>query len=317
MFPIVCPAMAARARLSLVRDSVADSSVTVGEQIATVHARFETADLYFGHGTDNAWDEAVALVVGVAQVADEEASLTLNLPLEAVERIDALTAKRVDERTPLPYLLGYAWFCGLRFATHPNVLIPRSPIGELIEDGFAPWLATKPATILDLCCGSGCIGIASALRFPQAAVTAADIDDDALELARRNVTLHHVSDRVAVVCSDGLDGLAGQRFDLIVCNPPYVDAQAMSDRPAEYRWEPELALASGEDGLDFTRRLLAQACDFLTDDGVLVVEVGASAGALNAAFPELPFVWIELRFGGEGVFLLDRAALNSHTSALS
>lgn len=309
--------MVALAQRLRVTDSMAHSDLTVGEQIARLHARFEAADLHFGHGTDNAWDESVALVLGVAQVADDEGSLTHRLSSEHVERIEALAVKRIDDRVPLPYLLGYAWFCGLRFATHPNVLIPRSPIAELIEDGFQPWLPHEPTAILDLCCGSGCIGIACALRFPRAAVTVADIDGDALTLARRNAAAHDALNRVDIVASDGLDALAGRRFDLMVCNPPYVDARAMAERPAEYRWEPELALASGADGLDFTRRLLAQAANFLTDDGVLVVEVGASAAALEAAFPNLPFVWLELRFGGEGVFLLDRAALSSHTSARS
>ncbi len=293
---------------------MAGSNLTVGELITEVSDRFEAAELFFGHGTDNAWDEAVALVLGVSELADDEASLVCELTSEQRSRVEAMAARRIEERVPLPYLLGHAWFCGLKFATHPAVLIPRSPIGELIGDGFAPWLSRTPRTLLDLCCGSGCIGIACALRFPTATVTAADIDDDALKLAQSNAVTHDVADRVAVVRSDGLDALVGQRFDLIVCNPPYVDALAMAERPAEYRWEPELALASGSDGLDFTRRLLVEAADFLTDDGVLVVEVGASAEALQAACPELPFVWLELRFGGEGVFLLDRAALNSHTS---
>ncbi|MCR9279162.1 MAG: 50S ribosomal protein L3 N(5)-glutamine methyltransferase [Pseudomonadaceae bacterium] len=290
--------------------------VTVAQKIAQVHAELDSADLYFGHGTDNAWDEAVALVTSLAQVPDERSSLERELSTDVVERIDGMCARRISERIPLPYLLGYAWFCGLRFDTHPNVLIPRSPIGELIVDGFAPWLAREPASVLDLCCGSGCIGIACALRFPDACVTAADIDDDALKLAAHNARLHSVSEGIAIVRGDGLGAVTGQRFDLIICNPPYVDAQAMAERPPEYRHEPELALASGEDGLDFTRELLANAADFLTDDGLLVVEVGASADALTQAFPEVPFVWLELRFGGEGVFLLDRAALNSHTSAL-
>lgn len=289
---------------------------TVGDLLDEHAAMFELSDIVYGHGTDNAWDEAANLVLTLADLPDHESSFDVPVSDAVRDRIEALAQRRVSERIPLAYLLGTARFCGLTFEIRPGVLIPRSPIAELINNGFSPWLRKPPSRVLDLACGSGCIGIAIARQFPHATVVCSDISPDALELARRNAFKLGVADRVQVVESDLFAGLEG-RFDLIVSNPPYVDAVEMANRPAEYRHEPELALASGADGLDFTRQLLAQVTGYLTDDGSLFVEVGASDEALQAACPELPFTWLEFAFGGYGVFLLEAAQLASHTAALS
>jgi ribosomal protein L3 glutamine methyltransferase len=214
------------------------------------------------------------------------------------------------DRVPVAYLLGEAWFAGLRFEVDPAVLIPRSPIAELIEAGFEPWIGgAEPAHILDLCCGSGCIGIAAGLHFPGATVDLADISAAGLAIAHRNVALHGVADRVRVRESDLFSALEGERYDLILCNPPYVDAAEMAALPAEFRHEPRLGLAAGEDGLDLVRRILSDARAHLSENGTLVLEVGASADALEAAYPRLPLLWPDFERGGHGVALIRAADL--------
>jgi len=226
--------------------------------------------------------------------------------------IQALYQRRVSERIPAPYLTGTAWFCGLPFKVDKRVIIPRSPLAELVYNGFQPWCETEPAKVLDLCTGSGCIGIACAYAFEQAHVVLSDISVDALAVAAVNIEQHEVGNRVRALQSDLFDGLSGQRFDLIVSNPPYVDAVDLADMPDEYQHEPELALASGDDGLDFTRRLLSEAEQYLTEEGVLVVEVGNSWVALERAFAKVPFVWLEFAEGDAGVFVLSRNQLLEH-----
>lgn len=274
-------------------------------------SRFNEAGLFYGHGTDNAADEALYLINAVIHLPPQgdERFLDARLTLAEREKIVALVERRAAERMPLPYLIGEAWFAGLRFKVDENVLIPRSPIAELIEQGFHPWLSHVPETILDLCTGSGCIGIASAYAFPEACVDLSDISGAAIEVAAANIESHNLSDRVRAIQSDLFEELAGNKYDLIVSNPPYVDAEDLSSMPEEFNHEPELALASGDDGLDFTRRLLAEARDYLTDDGVLIVEVGNSWVALEEAFPEMPFIWLEFERGGHGVFMLSRRDL--------
>lgn len=270
--------------------------------------------LYFGHGTDSAWDEAVALVLGALHLPASSGREVLDSQLLESERarIVALTRARVEQRMPLPYLLGEAWFAGLLFKVDSRVLIPRSPIAELIESGFEHWFPERdPATVLDLCSGSGCIGIAAAMALPTASVILADISEDALAVARENITRFDVGNRVKAVRSDVFDGLEGQRFELIVCNPPYVDRRDLANMPAEFRHEPALALGSGDDGLDFTRQLLRQAAQHLSEEGVLIVEVGNSERQLIDAFPELPFMWLDFEHGGHGVFALSAEDLRS------
>ena len=283
--------------------------------IHEVHERFTQANLVYGHGTDNAWDEAVALVLAETGMKDDVAELQRRVPAAAVDGVRRLTERRVRERLPLPYLLGRCRLAGVECLIEPGVIVPRSPIAFLLRDGLRPWLAAPPARVLDLCAGSGCLGILAALAFDGCTVQLAELDAQAAALARRNVDLHGLGDRVTVVQGDLFEPVDGP-FDLIVSNPPYVDAADMSSRPPEYRAEPELALAAGVDGLSVARRILAQAREHLVAHGLLVCEVGASAPALMRQYPRLPFIWPELSAGGEGVFLLEAAALHSHTAPL-
>ena len=218
---------------------------TVRDYLESGEQRFSEAGLWFGHGTDNAWDEAVMLVFYVLDLPPDSNLVVLDREVTAAEAesIMGLFQRRIDERVPAPYLTGWAWFCGMPFKVDERVLIPRSPFGELIEAGFEPWLDSAPKRILDLCCGSGCIGIAAAHRFAGAEVVLADISADALAVARDNIALHEVADRVTTVEADGFGNIRG-RFDLILCNPPYVDAEDMAAMPEEYRHEPALALES-------------------------------------------------------------------------
>ncbi|UTF61001.1 50S ribosomal protein L3 N(5)-glutamine methyltransferase [Gilvimarinus sp. DA14] len=285
--------------------------VSVRDFIRYGASEFNRAGLYFGHGTDNAWDEAVQLVCAAISLTGFDNPAILDARLTHSEKLAVLDyfARRVQQRLPAAYITRHARFCGLDFYVDERVLVPRSPIAELIEQGFAPWLTEQPDYVLDLCTGSGCIGIACAYQFPDALVALSDISADALAVAERNIDEHDLAHRVQAVQSDLFAGLDGQCFDLIVSNPPYVDDEDLADMPAEYQAEPEIGLGSGLDGLDFTRRLLAEAPDYLNDGGLLVVEVGNSAAALADAFPLLPFTWVEFARGGHGVFVLTREQL--------
>lgn len=288
--------------------------VTIRDFIRFGVSSLRLYDVHLGHGSDDPFAEATALVMqtlGLDWSADAEILDAKLLPSERAAVVD-LIRRRVNERTPLAYLLNIAYFAGLPFYVDERVLVPRSPIAELINDGFQPWLKDDPQRILDLCTGSGCIAIALAKAYPDALVDGTDISLDALSVASVNVEHHEVQDRVGLIESDVFAKLPGQRYDLIVSNPPYVDAEDMADLPPEFLKEPELGLASGRDGLDLTRRILAEAADHLTEDGVLVVEVGNSQWALEQAFPDVPFVWIEFENGGQGVFLLTAADCRKH-----
>jgi ribosomal protein L3 glutamine methyltransferase len=288
--------------------------VTVEQILTEGQLLFETSDLYFGHGTDNAWDEAVFLVFYALDLPPDADRSVLNQQLTDIQckAIHQLFEQRIRDRIPAAYLTGRAWFCGLPFAVDKRVIIPRSPIAELIMSGFYPWCSTEPQRLLDLCTGSGCIGIACAYAFENAEVVLSDICADALQVAQQNIQQHDLAARVSAVQSDLFENLADQKFDLIVSNPPYVDADDYASMPDEYFHEPELALASGNDGLDFTRRLLREAHDYLTEHGVLIVEVGNSGEALDRLFPSVPFLWLEFSEGDGGVFLLTRDQLLEH-----
>ena len=276
---------------------------------------FNKNHLYYGHGTDNAWDEARHLVLGSLHLPwdTDESLLDARLTQLEREKLIGLIKQRCETRTPLPYLLGESWFAGLPFKVDVRVLIPRSPIAELILNCFEPWFdeTHTPAKILDLCTGSGCIGIACAYAFPTAEVVLSDISQDALDVARENIGRHHLDLRVAAVAADLFIGLeANDKFDLIVSNPPYVDAQDLAAMPEEYHQEPELALAAGDDGLDLVKIILAQARQYLNDDGLLVVEVGNSEKHLEAIFPHVPFLWVEFESEARGVFVLTAEQLD-------
>ncbi|MCQ4322447.1 50S ribosomal protein L3 N(5)-glutamine methyltransferase [Stutzerimonas stutzeri] len=287
---------------------------TLRDHIRWAVSRFHAEQLFFGHGTDNAWDEARQLVLGALHLPWEMADSYLDCRLEDDERehLQALLRRRIEQRVPTAYLLGQAWFCGLPFIVNDHVLIPRSPIGQLIGRRFEPWLAKEPARILDLCAGSGCIGIACAYEFLDAEVLLADLSFEALEVANRNIEQHGLDDRVYTVQGDGFDGLPQQRFDLIVSNPPYVDAEDFADMPAEFQHEPALGLACGDDGLNLVRRILAEAADHLTETGTLIVEVGNSRVHVEALYPEVDFTWLEFADGGHGVFLLAASQCRDH-----
>ena len=259
-------------------------------------------------------DEARQLVLGAVHLPWEISDAYLDCRLEDDEHahLQALLQRRIEERVPTAYLLGEAWFCGLPFVVDERVLVPRSPIAELIDRHFAPWLPTEPVRILDLCTGSGCIGIACAYEFLEAEVVLADLSFDALEVANLNIERHGLEQRVYCVQGDGFAGLPGQRFDLIVSNPPYVDAEDFADMPAEYQHEPEIGLACGADGLDLVRRMLAEAADHLTERGVLIVEVGNSQVHVEALYPEVDFTWLDFQRGGHGVFLLAAKQCREH-----
>lgn len=290
--------------------NVVQDLLTVRDWIRWSASRMEEAGCYFGHGTDNAWDEAVQLVMWAVLMPWDKLNQIADARLTLMEReaLFELIKCRIEDRIPAPYLTGKAYFMGLEFQITPDVLIPRSPIAELIEAEFQPWVSQEPQRILDLCTGSGCIGIACALAFPDAEVDLSDISESAIAIAQQNIDHYELADRVRAVRADLFEGIT-ETYDVIVTNPPYVDAQDMADLPAEYRVEPSLALESGDDGLDFTRRLLAQAGARLNPGGTLICEVGNSAPALEEAFPEVPFVWLEFERGGQGVFMLSQKQL--------
>lgn len=281
---------------------------TLRDFIRYAVSRFTAAGLFFGHGSDNAWDEAVYLTLH-----------TLHLPLDSLEpfldarllpdersRLLDIYHRRCQERLPAAYLTQEAWLGEDRFYVDERVIVPRSFIAELLDEQLSPWVDDPEAieNALDLCTGSGCLAIKLALNFPNAQVDAADLSPDALDVARRNIADYQLSRRVEPIHSDAFAALTGKRYDLIVSNPPYVDAQSVAALPPEYRHEPEMALGSGEDGLDFTRTILAEAKKHLTENGLLVVEIGHNRAALETACPTLPFTWLDTAAGDEYVFML-------------
>lgn len=307
--------LAAVSTLSLDDTQLAEELLSLRDCLRWATSEFHTHRLHFGHGTASAWDEAVALVLGALHLPWDVDPAVLDARLLGIERrrIVALARERIETRRPLPYLLGEAFFAGYPFDVDERVLIPRSPIAELIEHDFAAWFPElPPGRVLDMCTGSGCIGIATALHLPTTQVDLVDISAEALDVAKANITRHDVGARVRAVLSDLFDGVAGQRYDLIVVNPPYVDARDLATMPAEFRHEPDLALGAGKDGLDIVRRLLREARGHLNDDGVLIVEVGNSDRHLEAAFPEVPFLWLEFERGGHGVFALTARELDEY-----
>ena len=291
---------------------------TVGDLIDRGARRLARAHLAFGHGTDNARDEAAALVLHAAGLSAFTGPRlhTLRIGAARAARARALIERRIAERVPSAYLTGRTWFAGLEMRVDSRVLIPRSPIAELIERRFSPWIAAaRVRAVLDLGTGSGCIAIACARAFPRARVDAADISREALEVARENVRRHRVGRRVRLVASDHFRGLARRRYDIIVSNPPYVSERELEALPPEYRHEPRHALAAGRDGLESVRIILAGAARHLAAGGILVVEVGDAERAVRRAYADLPFTWLEFERGGGGVFLLTAEQLGGATRA--
>ena len=288
--------------------------ITVRDHLRHAVSRFTAARLFFGHGSDNAWDEAVYLTLH-----------TLSLPLDRLEPfLDArllpderkalldIYRRRCEERLPAAYLTNEAWLGEHRFYVDDRVIVPRSFIAELLEEQLTPWVEDPWAihSALDLCTGSGCLAILTALAFPEAQVDAVDLSEDAISVAERNVSEYELDDRISIIKSDAFKNLQGKRYDLIISNPPYVNAESVNRLPPEYLHEPEMALGSGEDGLDFTHIILREARQHLTDDGLLIVEIGHNRDELEAAYPNLPFTWLETSAGDQFVFMLQAADLD-------
>lgn len=287
---------------------------TILDMMRWAYSYFNASDLYYGHGHDNGWDEANQLVLSALALPVDVPESLYQSRLTQVEkqRIIEMVIQRLGARKPVAYLTHSAWFCGLEFYVDERVIIPRSPIGELISEGFTGVLRTEPTRILDLCTGSGCIAIACAERFPNAEIDAVDLSIDALNVAEINIERHQMLHRVFPLQSDLFNSLPQDKYDLIISNPPYVDQEDIDSMPEEFHHEPEMALGSGVDGLDITKRILAQSADYLSDNGVLVCEVGNSMIHLIEQFPSVPFNWLELKNGGLGVFSLTREQLLTH-----
>lgn len=281
--------------------------VTIRDFVRWAVTQFNQAGLVYGHGTDNSWDEAVNLVLSTLHLPPDIDVNVLESKLLATEKesIAQHVKKRVVEQIPVPYLVNEAWFAGLNFYVDERVIIPRSPIAELLEEALSPWVEKDNIkSMLDLCTGSGCIAIASALVFPEASVDAVDVSEDALAVAKLNVERFSLEDTVHLIQSDLFSNLKGKQYDVIISNPPYVSQSEYEFLPKEYLHEPQKALLCEADGLDTVRKILQNARAHLTDKGILIVEVGFNQEKLEAEFPHVPFTWLQFENGGEGVFLL-------------
>lgn len=282
--------------------------------------RLKKAKVFCGHGTDNVRDEAAWLVAGALKLSPQEPDAWATRPITAAElgAIDALIERRISTRMPAAYLLREAWFAGLRLYVDERVLIPRSHLGEFIQERFAPWIEPQQLRrALDLGTGSGCLALALARAFPACRVDATDISEEALAVATINIEAHGLMDRINLIRSDLFHALAGRRYDVIVTNPPYAAAPDMAGLPQEYRHEPALGLAAGKDGLEKIVSILAQAAEHLTTDGFLIAEVGNSCTILQASFPHVPFLWLTTAEGDESVFLLTAAQLATYQAAFA
>lgn len=289
--------------LSLVRNMLN----TVSDYLQWGIARCNEAQVYLGHGTDDLWEEVLSLVLYVLNIPPNSDVRVLQDPVSKEEgaRILSLIKRRIEERIPAAYLTKEAWFAGLPFYVDERVLIPRSPLAEVIEANFHPWIKPEKVTrILDVCTGSGCIAIACAKAFPNVKIDALDISKDALAVARENVTRHQVEGQVQLIQSDMFEALGAVQYDVIISNPPYVPESELRDLPKEYSHEPTLGLYADDDGLAFAETILQNAKRFLSPRGVLIVEVGNSAEALHQRYSQLPFLWLDFARGGDGVFLL-------------
>jgi ribosomal protein L3 glutamine methyltransferase len=293
--------------MSIDIDSAAQDLKTIGDLWRYGITLFNDNPLYFGHGTDNSRDEAMWLVYGALKIPSTIEPDFLNARLTLAERryILGLFERRIKERIPVAYLVHQAMFAGLPFYVDERVLVPRSPLAEIIQSQFEPWLDPEKVTrILDLCTGSACIAIACAYAFPDAVIDAVDISEGALDVAKKNVAMHHVESQVNLIQSDLFTSVAPAQYDIIISNPPYIPEQELADIPPEYRHEPALGLAAGADGLSIVRRIIAEAPAYLKPGGSLIVEVGHVADAVDEAFPDQDLMWIEFANGGEGVFLI-------------
>ena len=293
--------------------SSAEELSTTGDFIRFAASQFNHADLYFGHGTNNAWDEAISLIMFALHLPEHLCDKVFECRLTSDEKhhVLAIIQRRIVEEVPAAYITNQAVFANLPFYVDERVLVPRSPIGELIEKQFSGLVVSEnsPKRILDLCTGSGCIAIACAYAFPEAEVDALDLSVDALNVAHINIENHGLSEQVIPIQSDVFSGVKGQVYDLIVTNPPYVDQEDVDALPTEYRHEPEMGLGCGEDGLDIVRKILAESASHLSENGILICEVGNSQIHVASVYPTVPFKWLTFERGGHGVFMLTKAQL--------
>ena len=300
---------------------IKDELFTIGDYLRFATSEFNQAELFFGHGTNNAWHEAITLVMFALNLPTELKEEVFNCRLTSNEKtaVLALIERRIVEQLPAAYLTNHALFVGLPFYVDERVLVPRSPIGELIEQYFSPRFSQEnpPNRILDLCTGSGCIAIACAVAFPEAEVDALDLSVDALNVAQINIENHGLSEQVIPIQSDVFSGVEGQSYDLIVTNPPYVDQEDVDALPQEYLHEPEMGLGSGVDGLDIVREILSQAANHLNDNGILICEVGNSQMHVEYVYPQIPFTWLIFENGGHGVFMLTKSQLTEHAKSFT
>ncbi len=288
--------------------------MNVAQYIETVVDRFDSAELHYGHGTENSFDEAVYLVYGVLGIDYETSIDVANRILTSDEhsKLDEKVEKRISQRIPVAYLLNEAWFAGFKFFSDSRALVPRSPIAELIQSNFQSLLLTKPNTVLDLCCGGGCIGISTAKHYESVQVDLADFDPAALGLALSNINLHDVGSRVKIIQSDLFSAIYSN-YDLILCNPPYVSAQEYKTLPDEFKQDPAIGLVCEDDGLALAVRILREAANYLAHEGMLIMEVGHSAKLLAQRFESVPFLWLEFNHGGSGVLALSQRQLRQYS----
>jgi len=294
---------------------MSDELKTIRDLIRWGTSEFNRNGIFTGHGTENTQDEALALVLHALALDYSISENTLDCRVTSQEKdaIINLIRQRITSRKPLSYLTGHARFAGLDFIVNENVLVPRSPFAELIDGSYYPWIEPEQiSTALDLCTGSGCIGIATAYYLPHIQMTISDISEKALEVARQNIRQHRLEYRVTAIHSDLFKNIPDSRFDLIVSNPPYVPTAEYDALPAEYHQEPRLGLESGEDGMDIVSKILRQAASYLTDNGVIIMEVGASAELLMKKYPDVQFNWIEFEMGGDGIFVMTREELEQY-----
>ncbi len=296
-----------------------DELITLRDWLRWIMSRFTEADLFFGHGTDNAWDEAIWLLLATLKLPQDRLEPFLDARLTRAERLTVWNAlqQRIVRRFPTAYIVQEAWLGSFRFYVDERVIVPRSYFAELLEDGMAPWVEDpeKITSALDLCTGSGCLAILMAHTFPHAQIDAIDLSSEALAVARRNIVDYGLADRVQAVESDLFAAVAGKRYDLILSNPPYVTAAAMAALPAEYRHEPALALAAGHDGLDVVRRILDEAANHLNPGGFIAIEVGHNRELVETAFPDLSAIWLDTASSSEKIFLVSHESLCEYASA--
>lgn len=300
------------------KQDIIKNLTTIRDYIRWTISEMTQQKVYFGHGSETAWDEAIHLVLSALNISTDIDSnmIGANLLTEEKEKIIKYVYQRAYLRKPLPYILKKAWFADMEFDIDERVIIPRSPIAELIRNSFTPWVTDVDDVkeVLDLCTGSGCIGIACATVFENADVTLIDISDDALSVAKLNIRKHNLTDRVKTIKSDLFTNLGDRKFDVIISNPPYVDKEDLDSMPREYHFEPKLALEAGDDGLDLAKKIILEADQHLTEEGILIVEVGNSQYALMEMCPDIPFTWLSFAEGGDGVFLLTYEELIKYKS---